>query len=47
MYDGKRMTARAWLHQLQTYFTLSPNMVEEDAIHLHHYIFESDALELW
>lgn len=47
MFDGKKMTARAWLHQLQTYFTQSPNMVEEDAIHFASLHFEGDTLERW
>lgn len=47
MYDGQKLTARAWLYQLQTYFTLSPNLVEEDAIHFASLHFEGDALEWW
>lgn len=45
MYDGRKMTARTCLHQLQTYFTLSSNMLEEDAIHLVSLHFEGDALK--
>lgn len=45
MFDGKKMMARAWLHQLQTYFTLRPNMMEEDAIYFSSLHFEGDALE--
>lgn len=41
------MTARAWLHQLQMYFTLSPNMIEEDAIPFASLHFEGDVLEWW
>jgi len=47
MYDEKWMITRAWLYQLQTYFTLSPNMVEEDAIHFASLHFEGDALKWW
>lgn len=47
MYDGRKVTARAWLHQLQTYSTMGPNMVEEDAIHFVSLYFEGDALEWW
>lgn len=47
MYDGKKMTTRAWLHGLQTYFILILNMVEEDAIHFASLHFEGDALEWW
>lgn len=47
MYDGKKMTTSAWLYQLKTYFTLSPNMLEEDAIHFASLHFEWDALEWW
>lgn len=46
MYDDK-MTARAWLHLLQKYFTLNPSMVEEDAIHFASLHLEGDALEWW
>lgn len=45
--DGKKMTARAWLHQLQTYFTLSANLIEEDAIYFASLHLEGDALEWW
>lgn len=31
MYEIKRMMTKAWLHQLQTYFTLRPSMVEEES----------------
>lgn len=47
MYDGKRMNARAWLHQLHIYFTLSPNIVEEDVIYFTSLNFEGDALKWW
>jgi len=47
MYEKKWMTARAWLHQLQTYFTLSLKMVEEDAIHFASLHFKGDDLEWW
>lgn len=41
------MTGRACLHQLQTYFTLNPSMVEEDAIHFASLHLEGDAQEWW
>jgi len=47
MYDGKKMTTRAWLHQLQTYFTLNPNMEEEEVIYFVTLHFKGDALEWW
>lgn len=47
MYDGQKVMGRAWLQQFQTYFSLSPNMVEEDAIHFASLHFEGDALEWW
>jgi len=33
--------------QLQTYFTLNPSMVEEDAMHFASLHLEGDALEWW
>jgi len=47
MYDGNQMNTKAWLHQLQNYFILSPNMVEEDVIYFTSLHFESDALKWW
>lgn len=46
MFDGTRMTARAWFHQLQTYFILNPSM-EEDTTHFASLHLEGDALEWW
>lgn len=45
MFDGVKMTTRAWLHQLQTYFTLNPNMLEDDAMHFASLHLEEDAPE--
>jgi len=46
-FDGKKMTARAWVHQLQTYFVLNPSMMEEEAINFASLHLEGDALEWW
>lgn len=43
MFDGGKMMARAWLHQLHTYFTLNPSMVDEDAMHFASLHLEGDA----
>lgn len=47
LFDGNKVMARAWLHQLQTYITLSPNLVEEDVMHFASLHLEVDALEWW
>lgn len=41
------MTARAWVHQLQTYFVLNPSMVKEEAINFTSLHFEGDVLKWW
>lgn len=43
MFHGARMIARAWLHQLQAYFTLNPSMV--DTMHFAALHLEGDMLE--
>lgn len=46
-FDGKKMTARAWVHQLQTYLILNPNVIEEEAINFASLHFDGDVLEWW
>lgn len=46
-FDGKKMTTRAWVHQLQKYLVLNPSMTEEEAINFSSLHFDGDALEWW
>lgn len=46
-FDGKKMTIRVWVHQLQTYLVLNPSMTEEEAINFASLHFDGDALEWW
>lgn len=46
MFNGKNMTARAWLQKLQTYFTLCP-IAKEDAIQFATIYLEEAAYDWW
>lgn len=46
-FNGKKMTIRAWVHQLQTYLILNLSMIEEEAINFTSLYFDKDALEWW
>lgn len=45
MFNGVKMIVKEWLHQLQTYFTLNPNLLEEDVVNFTSFHFKGDVLE--